>query len=848
MIDFLLWGALSTLTGWLAFPLAYRMLPFLRDRGVAFLRPLGLLLSGYVFWLLASLQALRNDPGSILFSLAVIAGLSAWAGRGLWSEMRAWLRANRGMVLAMESLFLGAFALWALVRAMNPAVHYTESSMELAFINSILRSDAFPPRDPWFSGYGISYYYFGYVLTAMQARLLNIPGEIAFNLAHAQWFAMTAAAAYGVVYTLLAHAIRERDGQSAKAAARRWAGLAPLFVLLVSNLEGFLASLRARGLLGEAFWSWLGILDLTEAPLQPLSWVPHRTSGWPWWRASRVMYDYRLFSPDQPIEMIDEFPFFSYLIGDLHPHVLSMPFVLLAAALALNLYLGWRRDPQPVEWWQWLRRAEFWLGAVALGGLAFLNTWDFPIYVGLYSAAFALRQYELGVAPRKAQWLRDFLILGLMTGAAGGALYLPFYLGFQSQAGGVLPSLVFFTRGRNFWVMLAPVLLPAAAWLVYLWRRSPGSARFPAGLKFAGAVTLGLWVLMLVMGMMLLNLVPLGQQLAASGGFAAALGERLAQGGQALLGVHGVSQADTGRLLLASVTRRFIYPGMWVSVFLLLVLTWALIAGRRTETQNGGGNTPSIAEPGSGFVLLMALLGLGLVLFPEFLYLRDQFGTRMNTIFKFYFQAWILFALAGAYGSALLLRELRGAGGWAFRAGWAVLVAMSLVFPLFMLPAKTNNFRPAQFTLDASVHIQRRDPGLRAAMAWLREAPTGVLAEGVTESYSYEQFRYSVFSGMPAVVGWPGHESQWGRDPAEIQTRRQDMERLYTTTNWQEARQVLEKYGVRYVAVGPNERSLYRVSENKFTIYLQTVYKNESVTIYEVPENLWRDSQLAVYP
>ena len=46
-----------------------------------------------------------------------------------------------------------------------------------------------------------------------------------------------------------------------------------------------------------------------------------------------------------------------------------MPFVLLAAALALNLYLRWRRDPQPVEW-QWLRRAEFWLGAVALGGLS----------------------------------------------------------------------------------------------------------------------------------------------------------------------------------------------------------------------------------------------------------------------------------------------------------------------------------------------------------------------------------------------------------------------------------------------------------------------------------------------
>ena len=255
MIDFLLWGALSTLTGWLAFPLAYRMLPFLRDRGVAFLRPLGLLLSGYVFWLLASLQALRNDPGSILFSLAVIAGLSAWAGRGLWSEMRAWLRANRGMVLAMESLFLGAFALWALVRAMNPAVHYTESSMELAFINSILRSDA-SRRAILVFGYGIS------IITSATCdghagRLLNIPGEIAFSLAHAQWFADRGNRLRGGVHPAGASSVNRTA--SLPKLQPPLGRLAPLFVLLVSNLESFLASLRARGLLGEAFWSWLGI-------------------------------------------------------------------------------------------------------------------------------------------------------------------------------------------------------------------------------------------------------------------------------------------------------------------------------------------------------------------------------------------------------------------------------------------------------------------------------------------------------------------------------------------------------------------------------------------------------------
>ena len=399
ILNLITWYLVVALAGWLVFPLAYRVFAFLPDRGLALSRPLGLLLWGYTYWLLVSLKVLQNDAGGAVFSLLLVAGLSLWQllrdrqrPVNRWGEIAGWLREQRGLVLATELLFLALFVFWALVRAANPDASGTEKPMELAFINSILRSPAFPPSDPWLSGYAISYYYFGYVMVALLARLTGTPGSIAFNLALITWFAMTGLAAYSLLYNLLALRGKEMAGQ---VRARTAALLAPLFILFVSNLEGFLEMLHARGLFWQqgsggvgssAFWSWLNIQELVQPPAPPLSWVPERATGIWWWRASRVLQDFDL--GNQSREIIDEFPMFSYLLGDLHPHLLAMPFVLLAIGLALNAYLRCRENTQPgFQMETWFRSLEFWLAAVVLGGLAFLNTWDFPIYVALFAAS-----------------------------------------------------------------------------------------------------------------------------------------------------------------------------------------------------------------------------------------------------------------------------------------------------------------------------------------------------------------------------------------------------------------------------------------------------------------------------
>ncbi|HZJ22822.1 MAG TPA: DUF2298 domain-containing protein, partial [Anaerolineales bacterium] len=209
MLSFLSWYLLITFLGWLTFPLAYRLFPALTDRGYAISRAFGLLVWGYVFWLFASFGIAQNDRGGLLLGLVVLGSLSAWAIAsitpvgGKKSEIINWIRENRRGIITTEILFLLAFGAMATFRAANPEIVGTEKPMELMFISGIMNSPTFPPRDLWLSGYSISYYYFGYVMTSMLALFTGVPATMAFNLMIALIFGLSAVGAYGILYNLL---------------------------------------------------------------------------------------------------------------------------------------------------------------------------------------------------------------------------------------------------------------------------------------------------------------------------------------------------------------------------------------------------------------------------------------------------------------------------------------------------------------------------------------------------------------------------------------------------------------------------------------------------------------------
>jgi hypothetical protein len=228
------WYFLFLLLGWLSFPLAFRLFRRLPDRAYTLSRTLGLLLWGFVFWLLTSLGVLQNQPGGILAGLAILIGLSIWAGWGRWREIWDWLRAHGRLILMVEIVFMLAFGFMVIVRASNPDATGTEKPMELAFINATLNSDTFPPHDPWLSGYAISYYHFGYILAAMLAKITTTTGGVAFNLMLVSVFALSASGAYGILYDLLSTS--EDGGKRGRALG--WALLGPIFLLFIKPAWG----------------------------------------------------------------------------------------------------------------------------------------------------------------------------------------------------------------------------------------------------------------------------------------------------------------------------------------------------------------------------------------------------------------------------------------------------------------------------------------------------------------------------------------------------------------------------------------------------------------------------------
>ncbi|MBM3190001.1 MAG: hypothetical protein FJZ90_14920, partial [Chloroflexi bacterium] len=199
MLSVLIWWLILQVIGVLALPITLKLLRFLPDRGCGLCRQVGLLLSGYVFWLLVSLGLLQNTVASIVLVLLIMGSVSVaiWAREG--RVMLAHLKAQRRAILAGEILFAVALAGFALFRAYNPEIAATEKPMEFAFINGILRSRTFPPKDPWLSGYAISYYYFGYVIAAMLTCLSGLPSEVTFNLTGISLFALTMTGAFSLV-------------------------------------------------------------------------------------------------------------------------------------------------------------------------------------------------------------------------------------------------------------------------------------------------------------------------------------------------------------------------------------------------------------------------------------------------------------------------------------------------------------------------------------------------------------------------------------------------------------------------------------------------------------------------
>jgi len=802
MLSVFVWWLAAVAIGLVVTPMALWIFRNLPDRGYALARPLGLVVVGYLFWLGGTSGLLHNTRVAIIFVMLLVGLLSAYLVRRKAVDLRQFWAESRRTVIVTEIFFLLALSLFALFRAYNPDITGTEKPMELAFINAILRSDTFPPLDPWLSGFAISYYYFGYLMMAMLTRLTGLASDITFNLSLSLLFAMTVTGAYGLVYNLVA--LTERSRRKTKDEGRPstpllYGLLGSLFIAIIGNLEAIFEVLHCNGLGSDAFWRWLDIKNLITAPASQ-KWYP--TDMWWWWRASRVVHDRNALG--QSIEVIDEFPCFSFVLGDCHPHVLALPFVFLALALALNVLAGRHESGKELEASvvpSWLVRmlpepplaVLSW--ALILGSLGFLNTWDLPIHLAVFMLAYAVRRYWQD-GRLSWNWLMDVITLGLALLVLGIVLYLPFYIGFRSQAGGIGLVILAKTRLHQYLIMFGLFIWVIAGLGATLVRR-----------RLAASLSAEFWV------------------------------------------IGGIS------IVLAA---GFAYLGWWLLVMLTvmlgagLLLVWWLVgqvargerakasSAKATEAWSLSAHPDSVAP--LVFALLMALMGLGLTFSVEFIFLKDIFNSRMNTVFKFYYQAWVLLGSASAYGVYWLLSSGqvgRALGSKIARGIWAVgfvvLLAASLAYPALAPYSKAGGFA-GEPTLDGTAHLARHRRADYDAIQWLRASVGGAptILEAPGPQYS-EYALVSTHTGFPTMLGWGGHELQWRGNYDEPGKREPVIDTIYRDTNWRQVQTLVEEYGVDYIYVGQLEREKYQLpprATRKFERFMDLVYDQGGVQIY----------------
>ncbi len=821
-VALLVWIILLIVLQLAMWPVVRRVFARFPDRGWAFGRLVTLLSSGYLVWLLASVEAIAFRAVWCAAAVAVV-GAGAWllgrrpqSGTRPVRPARPWYRDQS--ILTAEIVFWAVFALFLVYRLISPDSYHPfwggEKPMEFAHINAILRSAHFPPHDPWYADGLLNYYYYGMYLVAFMMKLTGIPSEIAFNLAQPTMMALLATGAFSVASAVSLSLTRSR------------------------------ALARIGGLIGVVLVSFSGNLIVAARAVTSI------TAGGP----SLSDYDYWFWYPTRLIPFtIHEFPYFTGTYADLHAHVVALPITVLVIGLCFALAQDGRRIAMSA-----LRPSAFPSGAatvlltlgllaLAIGALFVTNAWDVPTYAALAGVTMILATRAI-----RPLWAR-LAVAGAVIIAVGLLAYglvLPFSQYYVALYGDIAEtrnvSPLVLVEG-HFGVFFLIVAFGLSYLLSRLWTNHPLMCR---PWFFTGALVLVLlvrwyavdqstrWIeiadittVLLIVGWLMLSV---------------------------LFAAH--RRLDFG---LEPWLLPIVVLGTWAGV------VWALAVDK----------TACALFLGLGFVASMvwlmmlpaaerfiaALIAAGMFVGAgvELVYLVDALTVndfyRMNTLFKFYNGIWILLALACA---ALVTWMIQGATAEDRRPHWSidlaairhtarpgrfrrrplhphpvarqwaqvglvvsiVAIAASFAYPLLATGVRLNQHFPqsgSSWTLNALNWMEygeipeRGGGGIvyaydedRDIIEWFNSevGDSPVIAEASIDQYRCGGTRISVHTGLPVVVGWVWHESQQ-RDWVDLRQRQIDLRTLYTSTDPQEKLSILARYRIEYVVVGDLEQS-----------------------------------------
>jgi len=405
--------------GALALPLSLRLFGRFWDKGWILSKTLGLILLSYALFLLGRFHLLPFMQESIFLVLVAWVGIVFWRWRGNFPFWKKELLSAKKIILGEEILFLAALLFWSYVRSFQPSIEGLEKFMDFGFVNSILRSNFFPPKDMWFAGESINYYYFGHLQTAVLTRLSGLDSAITYNLMMATIFALTLASGFSFSSNLI----------SFSSQVKKKRGGFGIRVLIGAGLISALL-LALGGNLHSIVYAW------------------KKGTGSYWYPDATRFIGYNPNNPND--KTIHEFPIYSFVVADLHGHMNAIPIVLLflSCLLALGLVLRGKKKLKLFSS-DWL--LSFGWPSFLLGLMYMTNSWDLPIY-GILFGLFLLGAWVLGkkLKPKlKFIAFQQLFVWGGLVLLGAIIIALPFAINFNPMTEGI--GLV---RARSLWWQL----------------------------------------------------------------------------------------------------------------------------------------------------------------------------------------------------------------------------------------------------------------------------------------------------------------------------------------------------------------------------------------------------------
>ncbi len=853
MIELVQMWALVEILGIVCLPLTFIMFRNLPDRGWALSKSLGIIIIAFAVWL--PLMCLQFLPFSQLFIAGIVLILAAGGILGFTKMHRAiremW-QSNRTYVIATEMVFAGMLLLLGWLRTLKPDIHGFEMFMDEGFVASIMRSTHFPPNDMWLSGYSINYYYYAHYTIALLAKLLGQSPAVAFNTGIALFFGLTALNLFSVTcnivawgryeYTKMQHLVGGAEGSRV---------LPALLPAIPYGLTSMLMGLILGNLAATQQW-----------------WQNHgNSSHFDWFAPSRVIKD-----------TINEFPAFSFVLSCFHAHVLTLAFTILCIGLAFNLLLEPEGRGLSIFGEGWYRAINICVAAIVLGSLFVMNGWDYPTYMGLTCVCIGLQQLLVHRLQLRVALLLDIaLVVGSLI-ALLYIFYLPFYVSFVSPSQGIgLVSPIYHSRLSDELLIYGLFIFVFVSLLIV----STVKHSVAEAVQEVEAIPVPVAVGARFLSRDEHSSAPFDSQ--ETTGLAVEHEQKQSENNPAQLEKMVVEKRGFGSLLSNQIAMRVLLlcVGGYLLVSLAILIfipSYATLASGCCIAVTGAILVLyHIRNRSQAFALLLGASAFLIIAGCEVFFLKDVFSggsaLRMNTVFKFYFQAWSLLSVSSGAGLFFIWKRFRSwrvariSTRWTRHSAIAIwslclllLVLASMVYPLLAPYARyahtdASGAQPAKLTdlsLDGAVYLATCRPpdcdfvtaGDYKAIRWLNEHVEGspVIVEGSGDDYGYSS-RISTFTGLPTVMGWTGHEVQWrvnwvkqSREKQEdFDSRGASIETIYTDPHPAVVLTTMARYNARYVYVGALERKKYaQINLKRFEGFMRRVYDADGVTIFQI--------------